>query len=192
VTPRLCLAQNPDADALLSKDPLALLVGMLLDQQVPMEWAFASPQQLVERLGRDLDASELADHDPDKLAELFATPPALHRYPAAMAGRVQALGRHLVETYNGHAAQVWSGAATGDELRRRLEGLPGFGPAKAQIFLALLGKQLRVRPPGWREAAGSYGADGVYRSVADVTDADSLSRVRAYKQQMKAAKRTAT
>ncbi len=184
----LHLAQDPAADALLATDPLALLVGMLLDQQVPMERAFSAPHRLAERLGRDrLDAAEIAGYDPDALVELFSTPPALHRFPGAMAGRVQQLARILLEQYGGDAATVWRDAATGADLRVRLQALPGFGPQKAQIFLALLGKQLGVIPPGWREAAGEYGEEGVHRSVADITDERTLGLVREYKQQRKAA-----
>jgi len=183
----LYLSQDADADALLDRDPLALLVGMLLDQQVPMERAFAAPAELTRRLGRDhLDARELAEHDPDALVALFSTPPALHRYPRSMAGRVQALVAALVERYDGDVTAVWREVTDGQELFRRLGALPGFGPQKAQIFTALLGKQRGVTPPGWREAAGGYGEDGVHRSVADVVDAASLGRVREYKQAKKA------
>lgn len=188
----LQLSQDPDADALLDRDPLALMIGMLLDQQVPMEHAFWAPAELARRLGRDhLDARELAGHDPDALIEIFATPRALHRYPRSMAGRVQALCSALVERYDGDVTAVWSDAADGRELLRRLKALPGFGEQKAQIFTALLGKQRGVTPPGWREAAGGYGEDGVHRSVADVVDAASLGRVREYKQQQKAAAKAA-
>ena len=183
----LCLAQQPDADALLTRDPLALLIGMVLDQQIPLEHAFTSPYVLRERLGRELDAADIAGRDPEVLAKTFATPPALHRFPGSMAKRVQDLCRHLVETYAGDAAGVWTGAATGDELYRRVVALPGFGEQKARIFVALLGKQLGVRPDGWREAAGTYGEEGSKRSVADITDSESLLEVRAYKKAMKAA-----
>jgi uncharacterized HhH-GPD family protein len=184
----LCLSQDAEADALLDRDPLALLVGMLLDQQVPMERAFAAPAELTRRLGRDrLDARELAEHDPEALIALFAAPPALHRYPKSMAGRVQALAAALVERYDGDVTALWSDAVDGRELLRRLKALPGFGEQKAQIFTALLGKQRGVTPPGWREAAGGYGEQGVHRSVADVVDAASLGLVREYKQQRKAA-----
>jgi uncharacterized HhH-GPD family protein len=188
----LCIAQQPDADALLDRDPLALLVGMLLDQQFPMERAFAAPAELARRLGRDtLDAHELATHDAEALVEVFRGPPALHRYPGSMAKRVQALAALIVERYDGDAAAVWRDVSDGRELFARLAGLPGFGTQKAQIFLALLGKQRGVTPAGWREAAGGYGEDGVHRSVADVVDAESLARVREYKQQKKAASRVA-
>jgi uncharacterized HhH-GPD family protein len=187
-TPTLRLAQNPDADALLARDPLALLVGMLLDQRVPLEWAFGAPYRLAQRLDRDtLDAAEIAAADPEAFATVMVGPPALHRYPSVMAGRVQALCHHLVEAYGGDAAAVWRTAPTGQELLRRLRALPGFGEQKARIFVALLGKQLEVRPPGWREAAGPYGEQGARRSAADVTDADSLAEVRAFKQAAKQA-----
>jgi uncharacterized HhH-GPD family protein len=186
--PTLHLSQDPDADALLSADPLALLLGMLLDQQIPMEKAFRGPLVLQERLGR-LDAAAIAEA-PD-LAELFARTPAIHRFPGSMAGRVQELCRYLVTEYDGRAEQIWQGVASGAELLARLEALPGFGTQKAQIFLALLGKQLKVRPKGWREAAGAYGEDGSFRSVADVTSPQSLLKVREHKQAMKAAAKAA-
>jgi uncharacterized HhH-GPD family protein len=188
-TPTLRLAQNPEADELLARDPLALLVGMLLDQRVPLEWAFAAPYRLAQRLGTgSLDAAELAAHDPEAFTQVMVGPPALHRYPAVMAGRIQTLCRHLVDAYGGDAAAVWRDADSGQELLRRLRALPGFGEQKARIFVALLGKQLGVCPPGWREAAGPYGEEGSRRSAADVTDADSLAEVRAFKQAAKGAK----
>ncbi len=183
----LRLAQEPDADALLDRSPLALLLGMLLDQQVPMERAFAGPHVLTERLGRDLDAADIASRDPDEFAALMAVPPAVHRYPGAMAGRIQALSRSIVEHYDGDAEQIWAGASSGAELVTRLKALPGFGDQKARIFLALLGKQRGIQPAGWREAAGAYGDEGSFRSVADVHDAESLARVRAFKQEVKRA-----
>jgi uncharacterized HhH-GPD family protein len=187
-TPTLRLAQNPEADELLARNPLALLLGMLLDQRVPLEWAFAAPYRLAQRLGTDsLDAAELAAHDPEAFTKLMVGPPALHRYPAVMAGRIQTLCRHLVDAYGGDAAAVWRDADSGQELLRRLRALPGFGEQKARIFVALLGKQLGVCPPGWREAAGPYGEEGSRRSAADVTDADSLAEVRAFKQAAKQA-----
>jgi uncharacterized HhH-GPD family protein len=188
--PALRLAQNPEADELLARDPLALLVGMLLDQRVPLEWAFGAPYRLAQRLSRDsLDAGEIAAHEPEAFTKVMVGPPALHRYPAVMAGRVQALCRHLTEAYGGDAEAVWRDAQTGQELLRRLRALPGFGEQKARIFVALLGKQLGVCPPGWREAAGPYGEEGARRSAADVTDADSLAEVRAFKQAAKQAAR---
>jgi uncharacterized HhH-GPD family protein len=184
----LCLSQDVDADALLDRDPLALLIGMLLDQQIPMEHAFWAPSELARRLGRDhLDAREIAGFDPEALIGIFATPRALHRYPRSMAGRVQALCAAVAEQYDGDVTLVWRDVTEGKELYSRLVALPGFGPQKAQIFTALLGKQRGVTPSGWREAAGGYGEDGVHRSVADVVDAASLGRVREYKQAKKAA-----
>ncbi len=191
-TPSLHLAQEPAADHLLSSDPLALLVGMLLDQQVPLEWAFTAPWRLAQRLpGGTLDAALIAADDPDAFAKLMAGPPALHRYPAAMAGRIQALCRQVVDTWGGDPAAIWATAGDGAELLRRVKALPGFGEQKARIFVALLGKQLGVRPDGWRAAAGPFGEDGTYRSVADITDAASLGRVRAYKQAAKQAAKQA-
>ena len=181
----LHLSQDPDADALLDQDPLALLMGMLLDQQIPMEKAFRGPFDLMRRLGRDLDAADLAART--DLDAIFATPPAIHRFPGSMAGRVQELCRHLVAHHDGRAENVWEGVGTGVELLARLKALPGFGEQKARIFLALLGKQRGVTPKGWREAAGAYGEEGAHRSVADVTSKDSLLQVRAYKQEMKRA-----
>jgi uncharacterized HhH-GPD family protein len=176
------------ADALLDRDPFALLAGMLLDQQFPMERAFAGPQKIAERLGIDhLDPAFIAAQDPDAFAALCATPPAVHRYPGSMAARLQALAAVVVEQYDGDAAALWTGATDGTELLARLRALPGFGEAKARIFVALLGKQRGVRPAGWREAAGAYAEDGSHRSVADVVDADSLAKVRAFKQEQKRA-----
>ncbi|MFD4174356.1 HhH-GPD-type base excision DNA repair protein [Streptomyces anulatus] len=182
----LRIAQNPEADELLGRSPLAALVGMLLDQQVPMEWAFTGPYTLAERMGSDdLDAGRIAAYDPDAFTELFTTKPALHRYPGSMAQRVQQLCQFLVVEYDGDASAVWRDAATGDDLLERLNALPGFGTQKARIFLALLGKQFGVRPTGWREAAGPYGEAGSHRSVADITGPESLAEVRAYKQEAK-------
>ena len=186
--PTLHLAQDKAADALLSKDPLALLLGMLLDQQFPMEAAFAGPWKLKDRLGH-LDLQRLAEIDLEELTAAMRQPPVVHRYPASMAGRVQALCRIVVDTYGGDAAAIWRTAATGKELFARLRALPGFGEQKARIFVALLGKQLGVQPDGWREVAGVYGEDGSRRSAADVTDADTLAEVRAFKQAAKAAKK---
>ncbi|MEV5161428.1 HhH-GPD-type base excision DNA repair protein [Streptomyces sp. NPDC053728] len=188
----LRIAQEPDADALLGSSPLAALVGMLLDQQVPMEWAFTGPLTLARRMGSDdLDARAIAAYDPEAFTGLFTEKPALHRYPGSMAKRVQQLCQFLVAEYDGRAEAVWADAATGAELLKRLNALPGFGTQKAQIFLALLGKQLGVRPTGWREAAGAYGEKGSHRSVADITGPESLAEVRAHKQQAKAAAKAA-
>lgn len=166
---------------------LALLVGMLLDQQIPMEWAFTGPYTISQRLGHDLTAEEIASYDPEAFVALLAEKPAVHRYPKSMAARVQQLAAYLVEHYDGQPEKIWADAADGKELLKRLMALPGYGKQKAQIFLALLGKQLGVQPSGWREAAGLYGEEGSHRSVADVVDADSLTRVRATKQEAKRA-----
>lgn len=187
----LTLPIDPAANDLLNRDPLALLLGMVLDQQIPLEKAFTSPYVLAQRLGHTPDAGELAGYDPEALVEVFARPPALHRFPKAMAGRVREVCRELVERYDGDAARLWADAADGPELLRRIGELPGFGRQKAQIFLALLGKRFDVQPAGWREAAGGYGDAAAYRSVADITDAESLRRVREFKQQQKAAARAA-
>jgi uncharacterized HhH-GPD family protein len=186
------VTQDPLADALLEQDPLALLLAMLLDQQVPIERAFVAPYQLQQRLGHDLDVHELADYDPEALADLFAAQPALHRYPRSMAHRVQDICRALAQDYDGDATALWRDVSDARELLDRLVALPGYGKQKAQIFVALLGKQRGVKPEGWREVAGPYGDEGVYRSVADVTDAASLAKVRQHKQQLKAAAKAAT
>ena len=182
----LALSGDAAADKLLSRNPLALLVGMVLDQQVPLEWAFAAPLRLQQRLGGRLDAADIAAADPDELAKVFAERPALHRFPGSNAKRVQELCRIVVEQYDGKADRVWKSAKTGDELLANVKALPGFGEQKARIFVALLGKQLGVRPPGWEEAAGDFGRPGTYVSVADITGPDSLARVREHKQAMKA------
>ncbi|GGO86684.1 HhH-GPD-type base excision DNA repair protein [Wenjunlia tyrosinilytica] len=188
----LRLAQQPEADELLGRSPLAALVGMLLDQQVPMEWAFSGPYTIAQRMGGDdLDANEIAAHDPEAFAALLSTKPAVHRYPGSMAKRVQQLCQYLVDNYDGDASGVWRDAANGKDLLARLNALPGFGKQKSQIFLALLGKQLGVTPEGWREAAGPYGEEGSHRSVADITGPESLAKVRAYKQETKRAAKKA-
>ncbi|MFB9240031.1 HhH-GPD-type base excision DNA repair protein [Plantactinospora siamensis] len=183
----LSLPIDPPANDLLNSSPLALLLGMVLDQQIPLEKAFTSPYVLTRRLGHEPTAAELAGYDRNALVQIFATPPALHRFPKAMADRVQQVCRVLVERYGGDPAGLWADARTGQELLSRIGDLPGFGAQKSQIFLALLGKRYDVRPQGWQAAAGAYGEPDAYRSVADITDADSLARVRAYKQQLKAA-----
>jgi uncharacterized HhH-GPD family protein len=186
--PKLQLAQDPPADALLGTNPFALLVGMLLDQQVPMETAFAGPKKIADRMG-GFDATEIADYDPDKFAALCSERPAIHRFPGSMAKRIQALAQIIVDRYDGDGAAVWTaGDPDGPELLRRLKDLPGFGEQKARIFLALLGKQYAVTANGWRAAAGEFGKAGTHLSVADIADARSLEKVRSYKKQMKAAK----
>ena len=186
--PTVHLTGDADADRLLSDSPLALLIGMLLDQQVPMETAFAGPEKLRERLGGTLDAATIADADPEAMAELFKQSPAIHRFPGSMAARVQTLCRAIVDEWHGDAAELWTdGAPDGPAVLRRLKALPGFGDQKARIFLALLGKQYGFTGAGWREAAGDYGEEGSYRSVADIVDPESLQKVRANKKAAKAA-----
>ncbi|MDI6103296.1 HhH-GPD-type base excision DNA repair protein [Actinoplanes sp. NEAU-A12] len=175
-----------EANDLLNRDPLAVTLGIVLDQQITLEKAFTSPWVLAQRLGHEPAAAEIADFDPERLIAIFAEPPALHRFPKAMALRSQEVCRVIADEYDGDAANLWRGVATGAELYRRILALPGFGKQKAQIFVALLGKLYDVRPEGWREAAGGYGEEGSYRSVADIVDAESLARVRAYKKQVKA------
>lgn len=181
----LRISGNTDADALLDENPFALLVGMLLDQQVPMEWAFSGPATLAERLDGPFTPAVVAAYDPEELASIASKAPAIHRFPASMARRIHSLATQLVADYDGDTTALWKDVDSGAELLRRLRALPGFGEQKARIFLALLGKQKDVRPDGWREAAGGYGEDGVYQSVADVVDAESLAQVRAYKQEAK-------
>jgi uncharacterized HhH-GPD family protein len=173
-------------DQLLTDDPLALVIAMVLDQQVPMERAFRSPFDLQERLGRPLDAAALISMDPEALAGVFSEKPALHRFPKSMAGRVQAVCGVIVDSYGGDAAAIWTSAADGRELLANVKGLPGFGEQKSKIFIALLGKQLGVRPSGWEKAASPYGDAGSFRSVADIDSPEALAKVRQYKQKAKA------
>jgi len=187
----LSLPVDEGANELLTRSPLALLIAMLLDQQVPLEKAFGSPQVLVQRLGHEPTADELAGYDPAALAAIFSERPALHRFPRAMSGRVQELARVLADRYDGDAGRVWRDAATGGELLARLSALPGFGTYKAQILVALLGKQLGVRPVGWREAAGRFGEKGSRDAVSDIVDDATLAEVRAFKRQLKAAAKAA-
>ena len=188
----ISLPVDDEANALLTRSALALLIAMLLDRQVPLERAFSAPRDLVARLGHEPTAEELAAYSPEELAAVFGERPALHRFPKAMAARTQDLARLLVSEYQGDAAALWSTATSGAELLKRVAALPGFGEQKAKIFVALLGKQLGVQPPGWREAAGAFGAEGSYVSVADIVDDESLGKVRSYKQALKAAAKDQT
>lgn len=187
MSPKLCIAQDPEADALLSSSSLALLFGMMLDQQIPMEKAFKGPRDIAERMG-SLDVQQIAETNPDEFVTVVATPPAIHRFPGSMAKRLQALAQYLIEHYDGRVEAIWTrGNPDGKEVLKRLKDLPGFGDQKARIFLALLGKQLNIQPEGWRAAAGSYGDPGSHRSVADVTGPESLLKVREFKKASKAA-----
>ena len=170
MTANLCLAQDPEADRLLADNPLALIVGMVLDQQVPFETAFAGPKKIADRMG-SFDAVEIADYDPDKFAALCSERPAIHRFPGSMAKRIQTLAQIIVDRYDGDAAGLWTaGDPDGTSCCGGIKGLPGFGDEKAQIFLALLGKQYGVTPKGWRAAAGDFGQAGTHISVADIVD----------------------
>jgi uncharacterized HhH-GPD family protein len=180
---------DPDADQLLTDDPLALMIGMLLDQQVPMEWAFAAPLKLRERMGGRLDAAEIAAADPARFEAIFRGPPALHRFPGSMGKRTQALCQYLVDSYGGAANAVWAGVDDGHELVRRVRGLPGFGGEKSKIFAAMLAKRFGVRPAGWEEATAPF-SDDEPRSVADIDSAENLQRVRQWKKMMKAQKKS--
>jgi uncharacterized HhH-GPD family protein len=181
----LNITGDPQADALLTKNPFALLAGMMLDQQYPMEHAFRGPAKVLERFG-SFTPADLAAADPEEFAALCSTPPAVHRFPGSMAARLQELGRQIEENYQGHAERLWTEAEDAKDLNKRLLALPGFGAQKARIFVALLAKQLGVRPEGWEKVAGDYALEG-YRSVADVVDSASLLKVRDYKKQKKAA-----
>ena len=181
----LAVTGDRDADALLNTDPLALVLGMMLDQQVPMEWAFGSPFTLKERLGGILDASAIAAMSLEDLEVMFKGPPALHRYPGSMAKRTQQLCQHLVDEYSGSAEAVWLGVTSGPELYARLHAMPGFGGEKARIFMAVLAKRFGIRPEGWEEPARPF-SDDLHRSVADVDSAEALLEVRAFKKLMKA------
>jgi uncharacterized HhH-GPD family protein len=178
------IAQDPAADQVLTEHPFALLAGMLLDQQYPMQHAFRGPAKVLARFGT-LDPAAIAAADPEEFAALCAVPPAIHRFPGSMAARLQELARIVSEQYDGDATRLWTEVTTGAELLKRIQALPGFGKQKAQIFVALLAKQLDVRPEGWQQAVGAYAEDG-FRSVADVVDAVSLQKVRDYKKAKKA------
>lgn len=182
----LHLTGDPASDKVLDDHPFALLAGMMLDQQFPMERAFGGPAKVLERFG-SLDPADIAAADPDAFAALCSTPPAIHRFPGSMAARLQAIAALVVSEYDGHTERLWTEATDGRELIRRLQALPGFGKQKSQIFVALLAKQLDVRPEGWEQVAGAYAETGSYRSVADVVDTESLDKVRSFKKQMKAA-----
>jgi len=182
----LYITGDPAADELLNTDGTALLIGMLLDQQVPMEWAFAGPRTLLQRLGH-LDAMRIAELSEDQVVTVCATKPAIHRYPAAMGRRIHALAATLAADYAGRGENVWADVDTGAELYKRLRALPGYGDEKAKIFIAILGKRMGVCPPGWRDAAGKFGDDQP-RSVSDITDPQTLAVVREWKKTAKAAK----
>ena len=184
--PAIPITGDTEADLLLERDPFALLLGMLLDQQVPMEWAFLGPYTLRERLGGRLDAAAIAAMDPEELVAVFCAKPAMHRYPAAMARRVHELCVHVVELYGGDASKIWFRVTDGDELYRRVRALPGYGEEKAKIFLAILAKRLGKKPAGWEVAAAPF-SDHVPRSVADVSSAKALEQVREFKKARKAA-----
>ena len=188
---KLPLSGHDDADRLLEEDPLALVIGMILDQQIPLERAFHSPLELKERMGGRLDAAAIASADPDELGAIFARQPALHRFPASMATRVRDACQHIVDEHDGDASRVWTDAADGRDLLRRVKALPGFGDQKARIFVALLGKRLGVAPDGWEEAAGDYGQPNTFFSVADIDSKAALERVRAHKREMKARAKSA-
>jgi uncharacterized HhH-GPD family protein len=185
-TPVLAVTGDPDADRLLVEDPLALVIGMLLDQQVPMEWAFRGPARLKERLGGTLDCNAIAAMSEDDVVAVFQAKPALHRFPGSMGKRTYALCRYLADEYDGDAAKVWTGASSGADLLARVQALPGFGQEKAKIFVALLAKRFGVRPEGWDEVATPF-SDATPRSVADIDSAEALEQVRAWKKAQKAA-----
>jgi uncharacterized HhH-GPD family protein len=176
---------DPHADEVLDASPFALLAGMMLDQQYPMEHAFRGPAKVLERFGT-IEPAAIAAADPEEFKALCSTPPAIHRFPGSMAARLQELAALVEERYDGHTERMWTEVASGAELLKRVVALPGFGRQKAQIFVALLAKQLGVRPDGWEQAAGDYALEG-YRSVADVVGPESLQKVRSYKQEKKAA-----
>ena len=184
------LTGDPAADQLLTEDDNALLIGMVLDQQVPMEKAFSGPLVIAQRTGGKLDVAAIAAMPEEEFVALCSRPPAIHRFPAAMAKRVRQLCQVLTEEYDGEAGNIWRDAKSGDEVNKALRSLPGFGEDKAAIFTAVLGKRRGITPPGWREAAGGYGEEGSYSSVGDIVDGESLARVRETKRAVKAAKKT--
>jgi uncharacterized HhH-GPD family protein len=182
----LYITGDPEGDALLNTDPLALLLGMLLDQQVPMEWAFGAPPKLKERLGGEIDAANIASMPLEELEVVFKGPPALHRFPGSMAKRTQQVCQHLVEHHDGRAQDLWEGAADAQDLFTRLTALPGYGKEKAKIFMAMLAKRFGIKPAGWEEVAAPF-SDDERRSIADVESPETLLEVRAWKKAMKAA-----
>jgi uncharacterized HhH-GPD family protein len=186
---QMWLTGDRAADELLTRDDNALLLGMVLDQQVPMEKAFAGPAVIAQRMGGRLDVAAIAAMPEEEFVALCAERPAVHRFPGSMGKRVRQVCQVLVADYEGDAGRIWRDAASGAELKRALAALPGLGPEKAAIFTAVLAKQRGIRPPGWREAAGPYGEEGSFRSVADVVDEDSLAKVRESKRAAKAAKK---
>ncbi|MBW4716094.1 HhH-GPD-type base excision DNA repair protein [Saccharothrix obliqua] len=191
MSPKLCLAQDVEADELLSRSPLALLFGMLLDQQIPMEKAFKGPRDIAQRMG-GLDVHRVAEASEEDFAAVMSEVPAIHRFPGSMGKRLQTLARYLIEHYDGDPEAIWTrGEPDGRTVLKRLKELPGYGDQKARIFLALLGKQLGVQPEGWRDAAGAYGDEGSRRSVADVVDEKTLGEVRDFKKAAKAAAKSA-
>ena len=181
----LAVTGDDAADRLLNGNPLALLIGMLLDQQIPIEWAFIGPFRLQERLGHDLDASLIAAMDPADLETVVVAKPALHRFPTAMAGRIHELSCHLVQRYEGDPELIWLDAEDGADLFERLRGLPGFGPEKSKILMAVLAKRFTITPDGWAEIAAPF-SDGLPRTVADIDGPESLARVRDWKRAQKA------
>ena len=187
---RIWLTGDPAADDLLTNDDNALLLGMVLDQQVAMEKAFAGPAVIAERMGGRLDVAAIGAMEEEAFVTLCSERPAVHRFPGAMAKRVRQVCQLLVAEFDGDAGNVWRGATSGADLKRRIAALPGFGAEKSTIFVAVLAKQRGVNPPGWQEAAGIFGQDG-YRSVADVVDEHSLAEVRKSKRSAKAAKKAA-
>ncbi len=183
---KLTISQNPEADALLSSSPLALLIGLVLDQQITLEKAFTAPLLLMQRIGEPLDAKKIASMDPQLLEEAFSEKPALHRFPTAMAQRVQDICEVVARDYGNDASRIWTDARDGKELFTRIQNLPGFGDMKAKIFVALLGKQLAIEVPHWREVSAPFGEPGSFRSIADIRDGESLTKVREFKAAMKA------
>lgn len=183
----LFITGDPAADTLLNGNGTALLIGMLLDQQVPMEWAFKGPFTLKQRLGH-LDPRKIAAMDQDEFVAVCCEKPAIHRFPASMARRIHELCAILAADYAGKGENMWVDVKSGKELFERLRTLPGYGEEKAQIFVALLGKRMGVRPRGWKDAAGVF-SDHEPRTVADIDSPEQLLKVRAWKKAEKAAER---